>query len=139
MGHGASRPRPTFAFGPGSLRLATTIVESGSGKTAGALSILRLIPDPPGRATQGEIPFAGRDLLQLSDEEIRPVRGADIGMIFQEPMTSLNPVLTALPRCDGALHAARADPRLCGGRLVAYPLYDSAAACTAPIKVGARA
>jgi oligopeptide/dipeptide ABC transporter ATP-binding protein len=68
--------------------------ESGSGKTAGALSILRLIPDPPGRITRGKILFAGRDLLQLSDEEIRQVRGADIGMIFQEPMTSLNPVLT---------------------------------------------
>ena len=68
--------------------------ESGSGKTAGALSILRLIPDPPGRITQGEILFAGRDLLRLSDEEIRQVRGGDIGMIFQEPMTSLNPVLT---------------------------------------------
>jgi len=68
--------------------------ESGSGKTAGALSILRLIPDPPGRTTRGEILFAGRDLLRLSDEEIRQVRGSDIGMIFQEPMTSLNPVLT---------------------------------------------
>src|ERR1700751_5431970 len=68
--------------------------ESGAGKTAGALSILRLTPDPPGRVTRGEILFAGRDLLQLSDEEIRQVRGADIGMIFQEPMTSLNPVLT---------------------------------------------
>ena len=68
--------------------------ESGSGKTAGALSILRLIPDPPGRITQGQILFAGRDLLRLSDEGIRQVRGADIGMIFQEPMTSLNPALT---------------------------------------------
>ena len=68
--------------------------ESGSGKTAGALSILRLVPDPPGRITRGEILFAGRDLLRLSDEEIRQVRGSDIGMIFQEPMTSLNPVLT---------------------------------------------
>ena len=68
--------------------------ESGSGKTAGALSILRLIPDPPGRITEGQILFAGRDLLRLSDEEIRQVRGGDIGMIFQEPMTSLNPVLT---------------------------------------------
>jgi oligopeptide/dipeptide ABC transporter ATP-binding protein len=68
--------------------------ESGSGKTAGALSILRLIPDPPGRITRGQILFAGRDLLQLSDEGIRQVRGSDIGMIFQEPMTSLNPVLT---------------------------------------------
>ena len=68
--------------------------ESGSGKTAGALSILRLIPDPPGRVTGGEILFDGRDLLRLSGEDIRQVRGADIGMIFQEPMTSLNPVLT---------------------------------------------
>src|SRR5712672_2398060 len=68
--------------------------ESGSGKTAGALSILRLIPDPPGRITRGEIVFAGRDLMQLSDEKMRAVQGADIGMIFQEPMTSLNPVLT---------------------------------------------
>ena len=68
--------------------------ESGSGKTAGALSLLRLIPDPPGRITEGEIIFAGRDLRRLSEEEIRQVRGSDIGMIFQEPMTSLNPVLT---------------------------------------------
>jgi len=68
--------------------------ESGSGKTAGALSILRLIPDPPGRISRGEILFDGRDLLRLSGEEIREIRGADIGMIFQEPMTSLNPVLT---------------------------------------------
>jgi oligopeptide transport system ATP-binding protein len=68
--------------------------ESGSGKTAGALSLLRLIPDPPGRVTQGEILFAGRDLLRLSVEAMRQVRGGDIGMIFQEPMTSLNPVLT---------------------------------------------
>jgi oligopeptide/dipeptide ABC transporter ATP-binding protein len=68
--------------------------ESGSGKTASALSILRLIPDPPGRITEGRIIFDGRDLLRLTDEEIRQVRGGEIGMIFQEPMTSLNPVLT---------------------------------------------
>ncbi|MGH7061378.1 MAG: ABC transporter ATP-binding protein, partial [Stellaceae bacterium] len=68
--------------------------ESGSGKTVGALSLLRLIPNPPGRITKGEILFGGRDLLQLSDEGMRQVRGGDIGMIFQEPMTSLNPVLT---------------------------------------------
>jgi oligopeptide transport system ATP-binding protein len=68
--------------------------ESGSGKSVGAMSILRLIPDPPGRITQGQILFAGRDLLTLSDEEMREVRGSEIGMIFQEPMTSLNPVLT---------------------------------------------
>jgi oligopeptide/dipeptide ABC transporter ATP-binding protein len=68
--------------------------ESGSGKSVGALSILRLIPDPPGRITAGEIRFAGRDLAQLSEAEMRQVRGNEIGMVFQEPMTSLNPVLT---------------------------------------------
>jgi oligopeptide/dipeptide ABC transporter ATP-binding protein len=68
--------------------------ESGSGKSVGALSILRLIPDPPGRIVAGEILFDGRDLRSLSEEEMREVRGRDIGMVFQEPMTSLNPVLT---------------------------------------------
>jgi oligopeptide/dipeptide ABC transporter ATP-binding protein len=68
--------------------------ESGSGKSVGALSILRLIPDPPGRVTAGEIRFAGRDLMALSEAEMRKVRGNEIGMVFQEPMTSLNPVLT---------------------------------------------
>src|SRR4051794_30086691 len=68
--------------------------ESGSGKSVGALSIMRLIPDPPGRVTSGEVWFAGRDLLSLSEEEMRRVRGREIGMVFQEPMTSLNPVLT---------------------------------------------
>ena len=68
--------------------------ESGSGKSVGALSILRLIPDPPGRITSGEILFEGRDLRGLSEAEMRAMRGRDIGMVFQEPMTSLNPVLT---------------------------------------------
>ncbi|HTT78510.1 MAG TPA: ABC transporter ATP-binding protein [Stellaceae bacterium] len=68
--------------------------ESGSGKSVGALSILRLIPDPPGRISEGQVLFDGRDLTVLSEEEMRHVRGGDIGMVFQEPMTSLNPVLT---------------------------------------------
>ncbi len=68
--------------------------ESGCGKSVSALSVLRLIPDPPGRIVGGSIRFQGRDLLKLSDEEIRDVRGKDIAMVFQEPMTSLNPVLT---------------------------------------------
>jgi oligopeptide/dipeptide ABC transporter ATP-binding protein len=68
--------------------------ESGSGKSVGALSILRLIPDPPGRVTAGEILFDGRDLRTLSEADMREIRGRDIGMVFQEPMTSLNPVLT---------------------------------------------
>jgi oligopeptide/dipeptide ABC transporter ATP-binding protein len=66
--------------------------ESGSGKSVTALSILRLIPDPPGRIVGGEIRFKGRDLLKLSWDEVREMRGRDISMIFQEPMTSLNPV-----------------------------------------------
>lgn len=68
--------------------------ESGSGKSVSALSILRLVADPPGRITGGEIVFDGRDLLGLSEAEMRQIRGRDIGMVFQEPMTSLNPVLT---------------------------------------------
>ncbi len=68
--------------------------ESGCGKSVSALSLLRLIPTPPGRILDGEVWFEGRDLLKLSENEIRHVRGNRIAMIFQEPMTSLNPVLT---------------------------------------------
>ena len=68
--------------------------ESGSGKSVGAMSILRLIPDPPGRIVSGEVLFDGRDLLKLPEEDMRKLRGGEIGMVFQEPMTSLNPVLT---------------------------------------------
>ena len=68
--------------------------ESGCGKSVTAMSILRLIPWPPGKIIGGKINFDGQDLLQLSEEEMRNIRGRDIGMIFQEPMTSLNPVLT---------------------------------------------
>jgi oligopeptide/dipeptide ABC transporter ATP-binding protein len=68
--------------------------ESGSGKSVTALSILRLIPDPPGRIMEGSILFKGQDLLKLSWEDIRKIRGREISMIFQEPMTSLNPVFT---------------------------------------------
>jgi oligopeptide/dipeptide ABC transporter ATP-binding protein len=68
--------------------------ESGCGKSVSAMSILRLIPDPPGKIADGRIVFAGRNLLELPDDEIRKVRGGQISMVFQEPMTSLNPVLT---------------------------------------------
>jgi oligopeptide transport system ATP-binding protein len=68
--------------------------ESGCGKTMTALSIMRLIPRPQASIVGGEIRFQGRDLLKLGDEEMRRVRGAEIAMIFQEPMTSLNPVLS---------------------------------------------
>src|ERR1700675_3205803 len=68
--------------------------ESGRGKSVGALSVMRLIPTPPGRIAGGEIIFNGRDLLKLRDEDMRRIRGNDIAMVFQDPMTSLNPVLT---------------------------------------------
>jgi peptide/nickel transport system ATP-binding protein len=66
--------------------------ETGCGKSVTALSILRLIPHPPGKIVGGEIHFRGRNLLDLSEDEMRSVRGREISMIFQEPMTSLNPV-----------------------------------------------
>jgi peptide/nickel transport system ATP-binding protein len=66
--------------------------ESGSGKSVTALSIVRLIPNPPGEIVAGEIFFKGRDLLKLDYTAIRDIRGSDISMIFQEPLTSLNPV-----------------------------------------------
>jgi oligopeptide/dipeptide ABC transporter ATP-binding protein len=68
--------------------------ESGCGKSVSALSIMRLVAAPAGRIVSGQILFKGRDLLALSEEEMRHVRGREIAMIFQEPMTSLNPVLT---------------------------------------------
>ena len=75
--------------------------ESGCGKSVGALSILRLIPDPPGKIASGSIRFQGKDILAMSDEELRNLRGAQISMVFQEPMTSLNPVLTiGLQLCE---------------------------------------
>ncbi|MBV8152742.1 MAG: ABC transporter ATP-binding protein [Candidatus Eremiobacteraeota bacterium] len=68
--------------------------ESGSGKSVSALSTMRLIPTPPGKIEGGRILFKGEDLLQKSESEMRKIRGKDIAMIFQDPMTSLNPVLT---------------------------------------------
>jgi peptide/nickel transport system ATP-binding protein len=68
--------------------------ESGCGKSKTALSLMRLIPDPPGRIVSGAVKLAGRNLLELTEEQMRKVRGNDISMIFQEPMTSLNPVMT---------------------------------------------
>jgi oligopeptide transport system ATP-binding protein len=67
--------------------------ESGSGKSVGVMSLMRLIPTPPGKIAGGEVLFEGRDLLKVSDDEIRSIRGNKIAMIFQDPMTSLNPVI----------------------------------------------
>ncbi len=68
--------------------------ESGCGKSVSALSIMRLVQEPAGRIVSGQVLFKGRDLLTLSEEQMRHVRGREIAMVFQEPMTSLNPVLT---------------------------------------------
>ena len=68
--------------------------ETGAGKTTTALSIMGLVPDPPGKVVSGEICFDGEDLLKKSPKEMRKIRGEEIAMIFQDPMTSLNPVLT---------------------------------------------
>ena len=77
--------------------------ESGCGKSMTALSLMRLIPDPPGRIVSGSVKLAGRDLLKISEEEMRGVRGNEISMIFQEPMTSLNPVMTIGKQISEAL------------------------------------
>ncbi len=68
--------------------------ESGCGKSVSAMSLMRLIPEPPGKILEGEILFDGQDILKLGMDEMRLIRGAQMSMVFQEPMTSLNPVLT---------------------------------------------
>lgn len=68
--------------------------ETGAGKTTTALAIMRLVPNPPGKIVGGEVIYEGKNLLKTSEEEIRKIRGNDISMIFQDPMTSLNPVMT---------------------------------------------
>ncbi|HTP02517.1 MAG TPA: ABC transporter ATP-binding protein [Anaerolineales bacterium] len=82
----------SFSVNPG--QTLGIVGESGCGKSVSVLSVMRLIPQPPGRIVSGEVDFAGRDLLRLSIPEMQQVRGKDISMIFQDPMTSLNPVLT---------------------------------------------
>src|SRR5215217_624744 len=82
----------SFSIFPG--QTLAIVGESGSGKSVSALSVLRLIPEPPGKVVAGRVMLEGRDLLRLSEREMRAIRGKDIAMIFQEPMTSLNPVFT---------------------------------------------
>ncbi|MBM3536081.1 MAG: ABC transporter ATP-binding protein, partial [Alphaproteobacteria bacterium] len=74
--------------------IVAVVGESGCGKSVTALTVMRLLAQPAGRVVGGRILFEGRNLLALSDEEMRAIRGRDISMIFQEPMTSLNPVLS---------------------------------------------
>jgi oligopeptide/dipeptide ABC transporter ATP-binding protein len=82
------------SFGIGEGKTLGLVGESGCGKSVTSLSIMRLIPSPPGKIVGGEIFYRGRDLLKLNNEAMRKIRGNEISMIFQEPMTSLNPVFT---------------------------------------------
>jgi ABC-type dipeptide/oligopeptide/nickel transport system ATPase component len=84
--------RVSFALEPG--ETLALVGESGCGKTMTALSVIRLVPDPPGRIEHGRVLFRGDDLLARSPEEMRRIRGDRISMVFQEPMTSLDPVFT---------------------------------------------
>ncbi len=81
--------------------------ESGCGKTMTAYSILRLIPSPPGRIVGGKIIFNGTDLIETSEQDMRKIRGNDIAMVFQEPLTSLNPVFRVGFQIAEVLHAHR--------------------------------
>jgi peptide/nickel transport system ATP-binding protein/oligopeptide transport system ATP-binding protein len=86
-------------------RILGIVGESGCGKSVTALSIMRLVPQPPGRIESGEILFRGKDLLSLSEEEMREIRGNRMSMIFQEPMTSLNPVFRVGDQIAEAIEA----------------------------------
>ncbi|MBS0263330.1 MAG: ABC transporter ATP-binding protein [Planctomycetes bacterium] len=99
----------SFSIDPG--KTLAVVGESGCGKTVTALSILQLIPRPPGEFVSGEIHFAGRDLLKLPAHELRALRGGQIAMIFQEPATSLNPVLTVGAQIGEAIALHRQLPR----------------------------
>ncbi|MBR0655041.1 ABC transporter ATP-binding protein [Plastoroseomonas arctica] len=89
---GINRAVDGISFHVGAGETVAIVGESGCGKSVTAMSMLRLIPEPPGKIA-GSIKFQGKDLLKLSEKEMRAIRGNEISMIFQEPMTSLNPVL----------------------------------------------
>lgn len=91
---GTARAVQEVSFSIKKGRTFALVGESGCGKSVTALSIMRLVPDPPGKIVSGEIVFGGKNLLELSDRQMRDIRGNKIAMIFQEPMTSLNPVFT---------------------------------------------
>jgi oligopeptide transport system ATP-binding protein len=82
----------TFELNKG--EMLAVVGESGSGKSVTALSLMRLIPAPPGRIKRGQILFDGNDLTKVSEREMFKIRGSKIAMIFQDPMTSLNPTMT---------------------------------------------
>ncbi len=91
---GTARAVDGVSFSVGQRETVGLVGESGCGKSVTALSIMRLVADPPGRIESGSILFDGRDLLGLSEKEMRKVRGNEISIVFQEPLSSLNPVFT---------------------------------------------
>lgn len=107
--HGTFRAVDDISFSVESGRTLGLVGESGCGKSVSSLSIMRLIPQPPGTIENGEILFKGQDLLKLSEEKMRAVRGNKIGMIFQEPMTSLNPVFTIGNQIEEAIRLHQKD------------------------------
>src|SRR5499426_63228 len=92
--HGTVKAVDAVTFSVWPAETLAIVGESGGGKSVTALSLMRLVPDPPGRIVGGKVTLAGTDLLALDEDTMRSVRGKDISMIFQEPMTSLNPVMT---------------------------------------------
>ncbi len=92
--NGVARVLESVSFSLGRGDTLGLVGESGCGKSMTALAIMRLIPDPPGRITQGQVLFENTDLMRLDDAAMREIRGNRVSMIFQEPMTSLNPVFT---------------------------------------------
>jgi oligopeptide/dipeptide ABC transporter ATP-binding protein len=94
LDEGVSRPVEGVSFYVKKGEMLALVGESGCGKTVTMLSVMRLVQEPPGKILKGEIIFKGKDLLKLTEKEMRSIRGNQIGMIFQEPMTSLNPLYT---------------------------------------------
>jgi oligopeptide/dipeptide ABC transporter ATP-binding protein len=111
----------SFAIGRG--RTLGVVGESGCGKSVTALSVMGLVPNPPGRVASGEIRFDGRDLVRLPAAEMRRLRGDRLAMIFQEPMTSLNPVYTVGDQIVEAIQAHRGLDRA-GARKLAIEMLD---------------
>ncbi len=112
---GVARAVDGVSFSLSAGKTLALVGESGCGKSVTAMSLLRLIPTPPGRITSGVVHFAGRELLTLPDPAMRRIRGNDISMVFQEPMTSLNPVFRVGAQISAVLrlhrNISRADAR----------------------------
>ena len=103
VGHGIIKAVDGMSFALARGETLAIVGESGCGKSMTALSLMRLVPEPPGKIVGGSVKLDGRDLLQFDEAAMRAVRGNDISMIFQEPMTSLNPVLTIGSQISEAL------------------------------------